>query len=102
MARRALLLMATGAVALSIVATVIGTRFKADLRAATARVSAGSQVVQTACGPIEYARSGSGPPLLMIHGAGGGFDQGLEFGAPLARAGFTVIAPSRFGYLRTP
>jgi len=62
----------------------------------------GSQIVQTPCGPIEYALAGSGPPLLMIHGAGGGFDQGLKFGAPLARAGFTVIAPSRFGYLRTP
>src|SRR6185312_9519174 len=39
---------------------------------------------------------------LMVHGAGGGFDQGLEFGAPVVRAGFRVIAPSRFGYLRTP
>ena len=32
----------------------------------------------------------------------GGFDQGLELGDGLVRAGFRLIAPSRFGYLRTP
>jgi pimeloyl-ACP methyl ester carboxylesterase len=58
--------------------------------------------VQTSCGPIEYATAGNGPPVLVIHGAGGGFDQGLAFGADLAVAGFRVIAMSRFGYLRTP
>ena len=42
------------------------------------------------------------PLILVIHGAGGGFDQGLEFARPLVDAGFQVIAPSRFGYLRTP
>src|SRR5688500_11640845 len=102
MARRSRLLMTIVTVALSIAAIVISTRFNVDLRTAMARVSTGSQVIQTPCGAIEYALAGSGPPLLMIHGAGGGFDQGLEFGAPLARAGFTVIAPSRFGYLQTP
>jgi pimeloyl-ACP methyl ester carboxylesterase len=39
---------------------------------------------------------------LAVHGAGGGFDQGLDFGAALASRGFRVIAMSRFGYLRTP
>jgi pimeloyl-ACP methyl ester carboxylesterase len=39
---------------------------------------------------------------LVVHGAGGGYDQGLDFGAPLATIGFRVIAMSRFGYLRTP
>jgi 2-hydroxy-6-oxonona-2,4-dienedioate hydrolase len=58
--------------------------------------------VQTACGPIEYAEAGEGPALLVVHGAGGGFDQGIEFGAELARRGHRVIAMSRFGYLRTP
>jgi len=45
---------------------------------------------------------GEGPALLLVHGAGGGFDQGLEFGGELARRGYHVIAMSRFGYLRTP
>jgi pimeloyl-ACP methyl ester carboxylesterase len=53
-------------------------------------------------GPCEYAEAGEGPPLLMIHGTGGGFDQGLLFAAPLIARGWRVIAPSRFGYLGTP
>jgi pimeloyl-ACP methyl ester carboxylesterase len=40
--------------------------------------------------------------VLFVHGAGGGFDQGLAFGADLAAASFQVIAMSRFGYLGTP
>lgn len=86
----------------ALVAVIAHAHFATDLRAATSRISLGSHVVRTPCGPIEYALAGTGPPLLLIHGAGGGFDQGLAFGAPLVRAGFTVIAPSRFGYLRTP
>lgn len=35
----------------------------------------------------------------MIHGTGGGFDQGLTFTEQLS--GFRVIAPSRFGYLQS-
>lgn len=40
--------------------------------------------------------------MLVVHGAGGGFDQGLAIGAPLAARGYRVIAMSRLGYLRTP
>jgi 2-hydroxy-6-oxonona-2,4-dienedioate hydrolase len=73
-----------------------------DLKAAHARITSGNQVADTPCGPIEYAIQGEGPPLLVVHGAGGGFDQGLIIGAPLVKAGYRVIAVSRFGYLRTP
>ncbi|MGX7876751.1 alpha/beta fold hydrolase [Mesorhizobium sp. ORM6] len=65
-------------------------------------VSRGSLVANLDIGPIEYADSGTGIPLLSIHGAGGGFDQGLAFAADLVGGDFRVIAPSRFGYLRTP
>jgi pimeloyl-ACP methyl ester carboxylesterase len=61
-----------------------------------------SWILETSYGPIEYAEAGNGPPVLVIHGAGGGFDQGLDIGEKLVRNGFRVIAPSRFGYLRTP
>ncbi|MDG4880410.1 alpha/beta hydrolase [Mesorhizobium sp. WSM4884] len=65
-------------------------------------VGRGSLVATLDIGPIEYADSGAGIPLLSIHGAGGGFDQGTALAADLVGGGFRVIAPSRFGYLRTP
>jgi pimeloyl-ACP methyl ester carboxylesterase len=70
-----------------------------------ARVQAGNRlfgqatVIDTRAGVLEYAVAGNGPPLLMIHGTGGGFDRGLLFAASLRRRGFRIIAPSRFGYL---
>jgi pimeloyl-ACP methyl ester carboxylesterase len=76
--------------------------FRRDIDRAYGRISTGSRIEQTRCGPIEYAAVGEGPPLLVVHGAGGGFDQGLELAAAIARDGFRVIAMSRFGYLRTP
>lgn len=77
-------------------------RFRRDIRLAYERVSVGSEVVGTACGPIEYAVAGKGPAVLVVHGAGGGFDQGMDIFMPLALEGYRVIAMSRFGYLRTP
>lgn len=76
--------------------------YRSDLRHAMARIASGSEVVDTPCGPIEYTVAGKGPPVLVVHGAGGGFDQGAAFAADLQRQGFRVIAMSRFGYLRTP
>jgi 2-hydroxy-6-oxonona-2,4-dienedioate hydrolase len=78
------------------------TSYQRDIHQARKRVSTDSQIVQTPCGPIEYALAGNGPPVLVVHGAGGGYDQGLEFGEPLINSGFRIIAMSRFGYLRTP
>lgn len=75
--------------------------FERDMRVARARIASGT-IAETECGPIEYASVGTGPPVLIVHGAGGGYDQGLEFGAPLIERGYRVIAMSRFGYLRTP
>ena len=51
--------------------------YEHDLRRERARVSSGSEMVATGCGPIEFASVGSGPAVLLVHGAGGGFDQGL-------------------------
>ena len=76
--------------------------YQRDIAQARERVATRSQIAQTRCGPIEYGIIGDGPPVLAVHGAGGGFDQGLDFGAALASRGLRVIAMSRFGYLRTP
>jgi pimeloyl-ACP methyl ester carboxylesterase len=40
--------------------------------------------------------------VLVVHGNGGGFDQGLMLAKSYVDKGFQVIAPSRFGYLRSP
>jgi 2-hydroxy-6-oxonona-2,4-dienedioate hydrolase len=65
-----------------------------------ARTRGRSTVFQSRFGAMEYAVMGDGPPVLMIHGTGGGFDQGLDFADPLC-ARWRIIAPSRFGYLRS-
>jgi 2-hydroxy-6-oxonona-2,4-dienedioate hydrolase len=93
--------LATAAMA-GIVLAAIYWDYRGEIQAERARIASGSQIANTPCGPIEYAVAGSGPPVLLIHGAGGGFDQGLELARPLVDNGFRVIAMSRFGYLRTP
>jgi pimeloyl-ACP methyl ester carboxylesterase len=62
----------------------------------------GSQVIETDCGPIEYARVGEGAPVLVVHGTMGGFDAGLMLAKPVIDAGYQVISVSRFGFLRSP
>lgn len=80
-----------------------GLRYRSALSAAHERVSGHSELLQTRWGQLEYAQAGgsSAPALLMIHGTGGGFDQGLRFAEALLAGGLRVIAPSRFGYLRS-
>ncbi len=51
---------------------------------------------------MEYTELGSGPAVLICHGAPGGYDQAALLGGSLVKAGFHVIAPSRPGFLRTP
>ena len=61
-----------------------------------------AQVLDTAAGPLEYGERGQGPPLLAVHGAPGGYDQGLGLAEFFRINGFKTIAPSRPGYLGTP
>ena len=77
-------------------------RYQRDIQAARKRVEAGSQMIETKFGRIEYGDAGHGAPVLLIHGAGGGYDQGLLLGGLVLGEGFRLIAPSRFGYLRSP
>jgi pimeloyl-ACP methyl ester carboxylesterase len=98
--RRFVWLGLTGIAALAGGAATWGA-FSADIARARARTQRGSSVFQSRYGAMEYAVAGEGPPAVVIHGTGGGFDQGLAIGAPLVAAGRQVIAPSRFGYLRS-
>jgi 2-hydroxy-6-oxonona-2,4-dienedioate hydrolase len=90
------------ALGLALASVLIGRQFHQDLERARLRAAHGSTMLQTRCGAIEYQEAGSGVPLLMVHGAGGGHDQGMAFSRSLTQQGIRVIAVSRFGYLRTP
>lgn len=96
-ARALLLLVGLAAVAMAFAAQA----YSADLRDAERRLAGRSELVRTRYGQMEYAVAGKGAPILMVHGTGGGFDQGLTFTESLLPHGFKVIAPSRFGYLRS-
>jgi pimeloyl-ACP methyl ester carboxylesterase len=63
-----------------------------------------SRIVQTGKGPIEYAEIGHGPPVLMIHGDPGGYDQIYQVLKldDAEHGDFRYVIPSRPGYLRTP
>ena len=77
------------------------SRYRAELRKLHKRVDSGSTIAETSAGDIEYAETGEGEPMLVIHGAGGGYDQGLLIASGFGKD-YRVISPSRFGYLKTP
>ncbi len=68
---------------------------------ARARLVGRSSTLETSFGTMEYAEVGRGEAILIVHGAGGGFDQALDMAGGLTQQGFRLIAPSRFGYLRS-
>jgi 2-hydroxy-6-oxonona-2,4-dienedioate hydrolase len=75
--------------------------YRRDLIAARARARSGSRMVTTAVVRSSTPEWVKGH-VLVLHGASGGWDQGLACARDLVGHGFQVIAPSRFGYLRTP
>jgi 2-hydroxy-6-oxonona-2,4-dienedioate hydrolase len=95
--RHAMLVLAAVAILLAI---LVVHGFRADMREARARISSGATgVVSSPFGPIEFDRGGEGPPVLVVHGGGGGFDQGELIARAVLPEGVSYIAPSRFGYL---
>src|SRR5215470_19795613 len=89
-------------VAIGAASALIFLAYDHELGRARTDASRGAFIAQTTAGPIEYAEKGTGIALLSIHGAGGGYDQGLANVADLVSDDFRVIAPSRYGYLGTP
>lgn len=87
---------AAGASALAYVA------YRKDLEAAIGQVETDRQFIDSPQGRIEFAEAGDGPAVLLVHGAGGGFDQALDLGKVFLGDGYRLVAPSRFGYLGTP
>jgi len=60
------------------------------------------RLLKTPDGEIEYAVKGEGTPVLLLHGAGGGFDQGLWMSKVFLEDKYKFISVSRYGYLRSP
>jgi pimeloyl-ACP methyl ester carboxylesterase len=79
----------------------ITAAYQWDMHHAYARVQAKGTVIASPYGDIEYTQGGSGSPVLVVHGSGGGWDQGELMVRAVLGDGFHWIAPSRFGYLRS-
>ena len=99
LSRRLLLGLGITAGLLGVIGAVVWSELAAALRLHCARVHQGSQLMSSLFGQIEFATVGHGAPVLIVHGAGGGFDQVISAASRLIGAGYQIIAPSRFGYL---
>jgi len=82
-------------------ATAVFAKYCSDMRAAQERLRGKSTVISSPYGDIEYSEHGTGSAVLVIHGSGGGFDQGELLAQAVLDEHFHCITPSRFGYLRS-
>jgi 2-hydroxy-6-oxonona-2,4-dienedioate hydrolase len=89
------------AIGLLAAAALVLAAYLWDMNGAYDRVRGKSTVIPSPYGDIEYTEGGSGFPVLVIHGSGGGYDQGELLARAVLGEQFHWIAPSRFGYLRS-
>jgi pimeloyl-ACP methyl ester carboxylesterase len=90
-------LVAAVAGAAAIPACGVYLRYRRDMNAARARLTAVDRhVISTRWGAVEYAERGSGAPVLVVHGIFQNCLSGLFSVRDLSDRRF--IAPSRFGY----
>ncbi len=82
------------------VVLVLAVYFR-DMNRVYERIRGKSTIIPSPYGDIEYTEGGAGPPVLVIHGSGGGYDQGELLVQAVLGDQFHWIAPSRFGYLRS-
>src|ERR1035441_213206 len=97
---RRIALTVAGVIVLALAAIYLA--YRRDMDSINKRLSADSQVHRTRHGSVEFTTWGNGPAVLVVHGAAGGYDQGVLIAKAFGRESFRWIAPSRFGYLRTP
>jgi pimeloyl-ACP methyl ester carboxylesterase len=80
---------------------LVSAAFFRDMNRAHERIGAAGEVIPTTFGDVEYTERGSGTAVLVIHGSGGGSDQGELIAQAVLGDEFHRITPSRFGYLRS-
>jgi len=98
MLNRALLVLGATTVVAAVSTVAV---YRRDMRSAHERVHGGSHLLASPFGDIEFADGGSGPHVLVVHGSGGGFDQGKLLVDAVLGDRVHWVAPSRFGYLRS-
>lgn len=88
-------------VSVLMLAAVLGlfTLALVETRQRISALEAQRSLAQSRHGQIEYVSEGDGAPVLVVHGAGGGFDQGLLLARAIGSDKFRWISVSRFGYL---
>ncbi|MEQ8743008.1 alpha/beta hydrolase [Parasphingorhabdus sp.] len=84
---------------LAVVATSVAILGNRATEKRSSDLEAERSLTQTRHGRIEYISWGEGPPVLVIHGAGGGFDQGRLLAMALGGTSSQFVSVSRFGYL---
>lgn len=89
------------AIGLIVAVVLVSAVYLWDMNQAYERVRGKSTVIPSPYGDIEYTEGGSGPTVLVIHGSGGGYDQGELIAQAVLGKQFHWITPSRFGYLRS-
>ena len=89
------------AIGLIVAVVLVSAAYLWDINRAYERIRGKSTVIPSPYGDIEYTEGGSGPPVLVIHGSGGGYDQGELLVQAVLGEQFHWITPSRFGYLRS-
>ncbi len=62
--------------------------YSRDMQTRLKRMSTESQVIPTGHGPLEFTTWGSGPAVLVVHGAGGGYDQARSIAKAFGGGGF--------------
>jgi 2-hydroxy-6-oxonona-2,4-dienedioate hydrolase len=82
-------------------ALVINGSYRRDMTRLRSALAEGSTLVETRHGPMEVAIRGEGSPVLLLHGAGGGYDQALLLARMFGSGDHRWITVSRFGYLRS-
>lgn len=101
-AKITVIILAVIAVSIALFIGLTCYEYNQEMTAAKKRLQSGSEILKTREGDIEYATRGEGRPVLLLHGAGGGYDQGLWTAKIALDKGYKLISVSRFGYLRTP
>lgn len=89
------------AIGLILAVVLVSAAYFWDMNRAYERVHGKSTVMASPYGDIEFTEGGSGPDVLVIHGSGGGYDQGELLARAMLGDQFHWITPSRFGYLRS-